>query len=234
MEANDGRRLRRGTTARIAVAGGVAGLGLAVGGIAVATADDKTSPESSAGIGGPANVGERGLVEHGPLGDEFAERLAEALGLEQADVEDALADLRDELKPERPDWEPGERPEPPTQEEREAWQAEFAKSLAEALGVEQAEVQAALEDIRAELEAEAEERFGELREEFRADLVERLDEAVTDGTLTEADKESVLKAYDAGILGGAGPGGPFKGDFGWFGLHFGDDRSTSEQPSTQS
>ena len=44
-------------------------------------------------------------------------------------------------------------------------------------------------------------------------LVEKLDAAVDEGTLTKADKASVLKAYDAEVIGG-GPDGGFGGGFG--------------------
>ena len=99
-------------------------------------------------------------------------------------------------------------PSPPTEAEQEARQDELAAALAEALEVDAAEVETALEEIRADVEAAMEERFAEFREQARADLVERLDDAVEEGTLTEADKESVLKAYDEGVLDGP-LGGPF-------------------------
>ncbi len=131
--------------------------------------------------------------------------------------------MRDELGPPSrlDDLRDGELPSPPTEEEQEARQDELAAALAEALGVDAAEVETALEEIRADVEAQMEERFAELREEARADLVDRLDAAVEDGTLTEADKESVLKAYDEGVLDGPG-GGPF-GHF-----HFGGGRSATD------
>jgi nucleoid DNA-binding protein len=224
------------TTVRTVVAGSVAGLGLAVGGIAISTAGDETSPSPSPSQG--AGELERGFVHRGgPFGDEFAERLAEALGVEEAEVEAALEDVRDELAPGRPDFDRDELPDPPTEEEREARQAELAAALAEALGIDQSRVEEALEELRAELETEMEERFGDMRAEMRSGLVERLDEAVADGTLTESDKESVLKAYDEGVIGfppglvgepghgmfGWGPGGPFGGSDG-----------SDQEPDTQS
>ena len=61
-----------------------------------------------------------------------------------------------------------------------------------------AKVQAALDAARTEARATE-----------RADLKTRLDAAVKAGTLTAADEASVLKAFDADLLGGrGGPGGP--------------------------
>lgn len=59
------------------------------------------------------------------------------------------------------------------------------------LGIDAAKVTAAFDELRAERQAEARAAFGA-----------RLDEAVKAGKLTEADKASVLKAFDAGVLGG--------------------------------
>lgn len=211
---------RRRTLTRIAVAGGVAAVGLSIGGIAVATAGDEGSER------GPSLS-----VRHGGvISDELAERLAESLGLDEDEVADALEEVRDELGPPArlDDLRDGEMPSLPTEEEQEARQDELAAALAEALGVDAEEVETALEEIRADVEAQMEERFAELREEARSDLVDRLDAAVEDGTLTEADKESVLKAYDEGVLDGPG-GGPF-GHFRFGGPFGGDD----EEPSTSS
>ena len=203
--AQPGRERRR-TLTRLAVAGGVAALGLTIGGIAVATADDH----------GDRSPG-RFSIGDGPFGDELAERLADSLGLEEDQVADALDDVREELAPERaerPDLGDGEWPAPPTEEEIEERQDALAAALAEALDVDAADVEAALEEIRSDLEATMEERLAEVREQFRADLVDRLDAAVDDGTLTEADKQSVLKAYDEGLLDGPGGFGHHL-RFGW-------------------
>ncbi|MFB9767842.1 hypothetical protein ACFFOS_25945, partial [Nocardioides kongjuensis] len=83
------------------------------------------------------------------------------------------------------------RPAPPTDAERAEREAALAKALAEELGLDEAKVSAALDDVRAAHDAER-----------RQDLSDRLDQAVSDGTLTAGDKASVLEAYDAGVLGG--------------------------------
>ena len=59
------------------------------------------------------------------------------------------------------------------------------------LGIDESTVSDALETLRDAAETER-----------RTALGERLDQAVEDGDLTDADKESVLKAFDAGVLGG--------------------------------
>jgi hypothetical protein len=218
---------RRKTWVRVGVAGGIAALGLTAGGIAVATADD----ESGRPGGGMGRFAGGGL-----LGDDLAERLADELGVDQDKVEDALDDVREEYGPQvrerfRDRLEDGELPSPPTEAEIEERQDAFAAALAEALGVDKADVEAALEEINAEFQADIEERLADAREAARGDLVERLDAAVEDGTLTEADKESVLKAYDEGVIGGPGGhlmhGGPLG-----FGAPFGGSLEGSDDQSS--
>ncbi len=187
------------TIARTALAGGVAGLGLAVGGITIALADDGT-PDTATYTAGVE--GRPGL--HGPFGGPFggpdggaAEKLAEKLGVSEDEVTDAFAAIREDLAPNLEERAEGERPEPPTDEEREAKQGELAAALAEELGVEASAVEDALAELRDDLEAGV-----------RDSLADRLDDAVGDGDLTEADKASVLKAFDAGVLGFGRFGGP--------------------------
>lgn len=184
----------RSTLARTGIAGAIAGLGLTVGGIAIASAETGTSETTTASAS--AHPG-------GPRGDrgERAEALAEALGLEEDVVRAALQAVRDELRPDTDD--DGVRT-PPTEAERAARQAALAAALAEELDISEAKVTAAL----AELEEQHEAARAERRAEARVALVERLDVAVEAGTLTAADKASVLKAYDADLIGGGFRGGP--------------------------
>ncbi len=187
--------MNRSTAARIGVAGLVAGAGLMAGGVAIASADDAATSTTTAHDrhpGGP--LGGRGVV---------AKTLADELGIEQSTVEKALRTVAQDLRPDRPAR--GEKPTPPTDAEREQREAALAEALAKELDVAQAKVEAALEKARDQAESEREDR----RADVRAALVERLDAAVEDDTLTEADKTSVLKAFDADLLGGGrGPGGP--------------------------
>jgi hypothetical protein len=71
--------------------------------------------------------------------------------------------------------------------------AALAASLAEALGIEESRVTAALEELRSEKQAEK-----------AAALKTRLDQAVTDGKLTRAEADAVTKAVESGVIGGGG------------------------------
>lgn len=188
--------MNKSTLTRIGIAGAVAGAGLAVGGVSLANAADTATPDSSSSStdrpGGP-----RG--DHGPGQDAAA--LAKALGLDEDKVATALKEARDELKPDTAD---GATPTPPTDAERAEHRAKLAALLAKKLGVSEEKVTAALEAAQEQADADREER----RTQERAALVTRLDTAVKAGTLTEADKTSVLKAFDAKLIGGGGHGGP--------------------------
>ncbi len=169
-----------------AVAGGASATALA------ANADDTTGSTGSSSTQGadPGRPGPGGPDGHGPGLDAAA--LAKALGVSEDDLKDAFDAVRDQLGPgdaARPA--DGERPAPPTDAERAEREAALAKALAEELGLDEAKVSAALDDVRAAHDAER-----------RQDLSDRLDQAVSDGTLTAGDKASVLEAYDAGVLGG--------------------------------
>ena len=118
--------------------------------------------------------------------------LATALGVSEDELSDAFDAVREATRPDAADRPAeGEERTPPTDEERAEREAAFVNALAKELGLEESKVSDALETLRAARTAE-----------HRTDLAERLDQAVEDGDLTEADKESVLKAYDAGVLGG--------------------------------
>lgn len=196
---------RAGTTAAVSVAGA----GLAVGGIGLASADstsgeDSTTQSNSSVVDGSAATsgmpGEgrghgHGRGARGGPGERGA-GLAEALGVEESDVAAAMQAVREQLRPEAPAE--GETRTPPTEAERDARQAELVSALADELGISEQKITDALDSLAADRMAEG-----------RSALSDRLDTAVADGSLTEADKESVLKAFDAGVLGGErrGPNG---------------------------
>lgn len=192
--------MNRSTYIRRGVATGIAGAGLALGGLGVATAaedgsqsdtsapaasssTDAGSPERSRGARGPG---------HGPGGGHglAAPELAEALGVSEAELQSALESVRERLEPSQSD-----RSTPPSEDELEERRDQVADALAEELDLSAAEVTAAFEELREGLD-----------EERRTALGERLDEAVSAGDLTAEDRASVLKAFDVGVLGG-GPGG---------------------------
>ncbi len=184
-------------TASTAVAISVAGAGIAVGGIGLAAADDNGSGQvSTTQISSPADARGHGAGDRGGH-EEWAAGLAEALGLQESDVTAALETVRDQVGPDA-SAEDGTRT-PPTEAEREARQAAMVSALADELGVSEQQVTDALDSMVTDRKAEG-----------RSLLADRLDAAVADGSLTAADKDSVLKAFDAGVLGGerGGPGGP--------------------------
>lgn len=171
-----------------AVAGGVTAATLTATADDSATSDSSASADSRPGPGGPGGHGGHG--RGGAHVDTAA--LAKALGVTEDKLTAALEAVREDLKPadgEKPAA--GEQRTPPTDEERADRQAALAKALADELGLDESKVSDALDTVRAAHDAER-----------RTDLSERLDTAVKDGDLTSADKASVLKAYDAGVLGG--------------------------------
>jgi len=95
-------------------------------------------------------------------------------------------------------------------------QSDFAKALAEELGVPQDKVEAALTKLREQHKAEAQERRDEWQQRAEANkadrqakLRQRLDQAVEDGKLTREQADAIVKAYEAGVL--PGHGGPVDG-----------------------
>lgn len=167
-----------------AVAGGVTAATL------TATADEGTPSATVSADGRPGPGGPGGHGRGGAHVDTAA--LAKALGVTEDKLTAALEAVREDLKPaDREKPADGERPTPPTDEERADREAALAKALADELGLDEAKVADALDSVRDAQKAER-----------RTDLSERLDTAVKDGDLTDADKASVLKAYDAGVLGG--------------------------------
>lgn len=66
----------------------------------------------------------------------------------------------------------------------------MASALADELGVSEQKVTDALDSMDADHMADA-----------RSVMADRLDTAVADGSLTEADKQAVLEAFDVGVLG---------------------------------
>jgi len=175
------------------VAAGVIAGGILTGTLG-AQADDQT--DSVASAQGPAFA----PGHHGPGGPGGPERaggedLAKALGVSEEKLKSAFEAIRDDL---RPADRTSDRP--PTNAERAAHRDKLTAALAKELGLSESKVKAAFEKVR---KAHAAER--------REALSDRLAAAVKSGKLTKDDKSSVLKAFDAGVLGGPGsgyPGGP--------------------------
>lgn len=197
--------MKKKQTVRTAVVASAAAATLGVVGVGIAQAaeDDSDSSTSSAAererTGGPD--GSDSGSGHGPgprMGGSSAE-LAEALGVSEEKLEAAYTAVREDLKPDagpesgsEPDSESGERT-PPSAEDREARQTALIAALAQELDVSEADVKAAFDEVQTAEKSERRER-----------LESRLDAAVDDRDLTDSDKASVLKAYDAGVLSGKG------------------------------
>ncbi len=185
---------------RRGVATGIAGAGLAVGGLGIASAaeddaqsDSSTPAASSSTDTGAAERGDRGRGHgRGPGGGHGlgGPELAEALGVSENELQSALEAVREQREPSETD-----RSAPPTADEREERRDQMIEALADELDLSAAEVTAAFEELQ---QGRADER--------RTALGDRLDEAVTAGDLTAADRASVLKAFDAGVLGGGTAG----------------------------
>jgi hypothetical protein len=104
--------------------------------------------------------------------------------VDQAKLEDALRTFRQANHPNGPRTN-GARPD------KAAREAALAASLAKSLGIDEAKVKAALEELRTQAQADR-----------AAALKGRLDQAVKDGTLTQAEADAVTKAVEKGVLGG--------------------------------
>ena len=172
--------------ASMVAAAAVAAAGLSVGAVGLASADDTGAgtPSSSADRPGPGHGHGPGFIGRGDGGAE----LAKALGVSEEKLRTALKAVREDLAPK------GERPDgPPSEADRTKRQKALAAALAKELNISEAKVTAALDKVRDSAEAER-----------RTNLSDRLDTAVKAGKLTAGDKASVLKAYDAGVLGGPG------------------------------
>ncbi|WJH25657.1 hypothetical protein [Pseudarthrobacter defluvii] len=168
------------------------GAGIGVAGMASATTTTPTptpSSSSSASADGSTGTAQDGMGRHGGRGGhgmEQASTLAAKLGVDESKVADALKSFRDANKPSTPPTE-GQKPDPAARE------AALAKSLAASLGIDEAKVTAALQEIRSEEQSE-----------HAAALKTRLDKAVTDGKLTQAEADAVTKAVQNGVIGGGG------------------------------
>ena len=128
------------------------------------------------------------------LGADLATQLAEKLGVTEAKVTEALKAIHDERKADRSDPSAGPSADPsasPTRPDPAEREAELAKALASKLGVDEAKVKTALDEIRAARQADR-----------AAALKDRLDAAVKAGTLTQAEADAVTKAVEKGVIGG--------------------------------
>lgn len=169
----------------------VLGAGIGVAGMASATTPPTPPPSasSSASTDGGNGAAPDGMRRHGGRGGHGEEgqaaALAAKLGVDQAKVQDALKAFRDANKPTA--LADGQKPDPAARE------AALAKSLADSLGIDESKVTAALQEIRSDEQSE-----------HAAELKTRLDKAVADGKLTQAEADAVTKAVQNGVIGAGG------------------------------
>lgn len=169
------------------------GAGIGVAGVASATTTPTPTPSANSSASADGGATQGGMGKHGGHGGERgvaqASALAEKLGVEEAEVTEALQAFREANRPGTPPAE-GTAPSEGSKPDAAARDAALAKSLAESLGIEESKVTAALEELRAERQAEK-----------AAALKTRLDQAVADGKLTQAEADAVTKAVENGIIG---------------------------------
>ncbi|BCW48337.1 hypothetical protein [Arthrobacter sp. StoSoilB13] len=172
----------------LGITAGALALGAGLGVTSVASATTTPSATSSADATTPGQ-GHGRPGGHGPDRGQLAADLAAKLGVDEAKVTDALKAFREANKPTTPPTQGTEGTKP----DRAAQEAALAKSLAAALGIDESKVTTALEEIRAAAQ-----------QERAAALKTRLDKAVADGKLTQAEADAVTKAVEAGVIGGGG------------------------------
>jgi len=184
-------------TTKIALGLGAAavalGAGLGVAGMASATTTPTPTPTPSSSAPGNNFADGHGMRggHRGHGGAESgarAKELAAKLGVDEAKVTEALKTFREANRPATPPATPpvaGQKPD------RAAMQKALAASLAKSLGIDEAKVTAALAELRTAEQAN-----------HAAALKPRLDQAVKDGTLTQAEADAVTKAAEKGVIGG--------------------------------
>jgi DNA-binding MarR family transcriptional regulator len=181
-------------------AAGALALGVGVGLAGFASADPTTTPSpnpsasapADPGPGGPGRDGHRGGPGRGVADTDLAKQLAEKLGVTEAKVTTALKEIREANRPAKPSTAPSADPSAkPTRPDPAEREAAMAKALAEKLGVDEAKVTKALDEIKAARQADR-----------AAELKTRLDAAVKAGTLTQAEADAVTKAVEKGVIGG--------------------------------
>lgn len=183
---------------------GVAVTGIGMGSATAAFAEPTATPTDTptAGATPGATTGHqnhRGPGRGAPNAD-LAKQLAEKLGIDEAKVTEALKAVRTEHSPAKSDQTqkgqtqngqtPSDQKPDPT-----ARDTQLAKNLADKLGIDEAKVNDALTAIREARQAEQKTAFST-----------KLDTAVTDGKLTRAEADAVLKAAEAGVIPMGGHG----------------------------
>jgi hypothetical protein len=141
-------------------------------------------PGGRHGMGGFGGMGRFGLG-----GDVAA--LAQKLGVDETKLRQALGTVRDELKAERK----ADKGKGTTLPKLGVLSDDFAAKLGKQLGMSADKVKTAVNDLRTAAQASREQAF-----------TSRLDQAVKDGKLSQAEADAVKKAAKLGIVGPGGKG----------------------------
>lgn len=177
------------SAAAVAIGAGIGATGMAAATTATPTPTLRSSsPSATPGPDGHRLGGGRHGHYHGDRGAKVS-ALAAKLGVEEAKIADALRDFRDANRPSGPRAD-GQKPVR-QKLDRAAMEGALAASLAKSLGIDEAKVKTALEELRTEAQKSR-----------AAALRPRLDQAVSDGTLTQAEADAVTKAVKQGVIGG--------------------------------
>ena len=188
--------MKKTTIAGLSAATLAAGLGLGAASLANA---DTTSPTPTPSASSSTDPGTSAKPErdghgmrgggHGARGGSLGDTstLATKLGVTEDALKSALEKARESLKSD--DSTERTKPSEQTDEQKEARRAALITAVAKELGLDEAKVTAAVDEARAARTAERE-----------ASQKEKLDAAVTDGKLTQAEADAVQKALDAGIV----------------------------------
>ncbi|MEA5118435.1 MAG: hypothetical protein VB036_12555 [Propionicimonas sp.] len=184
--------MKRKAVAAVSAAVLTAGLGISAAQWASAETPTPSPTPTSTTTADPDHTGHKGGKQRGSKQDLSG--LASKLGVDQTKLADAVSAARKSLptKTESANQTDAER-----EAARAARQAAYAKALASELGIDEAKVTQALNELRTERQAAR----------TAADKAV-LDQAVRDGKLTQAEADAVQKAADQGIvrIGGHGRG----------------------------
>lgn len=157
-----------------------AGLGVGVSQLASAETPTPTPTTSPTGSPQKEHGGKGGGHRGGPERLDVS-GLASKLGIDETKLSEAIAAARKATAPTEK-TKPSEQTQAEREAARTARQAAFAKALATELGIDEAKVTAALDELRTEREAER-----------TAQNKAVLDQAVTDGKLTQAEADAVRR-----------------------------------------